>query len=307
MTVRPARRDAGVAIPETALVMLTVMLLLFGGLRLALVGYTQLAVDGAAFTDARLTGVGDPQAVAKTTTAVGRVQSGDISTATGLPPSAAAPPDYNVGDDQDRHGGVTMIQPAQIVATVLKSDLDGLLIGQGGTLTVTGRAIAPSFLDFYAHDDVLGQNLNSAAALGSAVDYFTNGENVPPYLIGFHYMAFCETSFESGPWNTCPATQDWAALGVAEFLDDDNWGRTQAGVAGGDSTFKEMLCHQQYFANVAALVAAAPDAASAASTLTDTQSDIATIYSWDSHTPGGYPPADYTGPGSYPLHPDNGC
>lgn len=301
------RHSRGVAIPETALVLLAVMLLVFGGLRLALVGYAQLTTDAAAFTSARLVGLGDPNAIAKTTTAIPRVQPSDITTATGLPPAAQAPPNYDFGDDQDRHGGVTLVQPAQIVSTVLKSNLDGLLIGQGGALTVSGRSIAPQYLDFYAHDNVLGQPLNSAAALGSAVNYFTNGENVPPYLVGFHYMAYCETSFESGPWNTCPATQDWAALGMAEFLDDDNWGRSQAGVAGNDATFKEMLCHQQRFANVAAVVAAAADSAAAAATLTDTQSDVATIYSWDSHTPGGYPPSDYTGPGSYPLHPDNGC
>jgi len=68
-----------------------------------------------------------------------------------------------------------------------------------------------------------------------------------------------------------------------------------------------MLCHQQRFAAVASLVYAATARAAAAAMLTDTQGDIRTIYSWDSRTPGGYPPATYTGPGSYPLHPAAGC
>jgi hypothetical protein len=110
----------------------------------------------------------------------------------------------------------------------------------------------------------------------------------------------------AGPWTTCP-TQDWDALGIAEYLDQDNWDRPEAGVAGEGATFEEMLCHQQQFAAVAAIVEASTTAPAAAATLTDGQSNLATIYAWDSQTPGGYPPADYTGPGSYPLHPDAGC
>ena len=71
--------------PETALVITMILLLMLGSLRLGIVGYTQLATDAAAFTDARLTGVGDPNATAKTTTAVTRVTAGDITTRQGLP------------------------------------------------------------------------------------------------------------------------------------------------------------------------------------------------------------------------------
>jgi hypothetical protein len=195
----------------------------------------------------------------------------------------------------------------QLLTTVLKSDLDGILLTSVGTMNVTGKAVSPRFLDFYAHDNVLGQQLNSAGALGSAQDYFTNGENTPPYFVGFHYMKYCEVAFSSGSWTSCPGVQDWAALGLAEYLDEDNWARTQAGVGGSDAVFKEMLCHQRTFANVAVLVEAATSRADAAAALPESQSDIATIYSWDSRTPGGYPPSDYRGPGDYPLHPDAGC
>ena len=291
--------------PETALVITMILLLMLGSLRLGIVGYTQLATDAAAFTDARLTGVGDPNATAKTTTAVTRVTAGDITTQQGLPIPAQAPVNYNITDDTTRHGGMTMMQAAQVVTTVLKSDLDGLLVS-GNQISVTGTAFAPQYLDFYSHQNVLGNALNSAAALGSAQNYFTQGENVPPYFVGFHFMQFCETPLEGGPWSECSAP-DFDALGFAEYLDQDNWNRTQGGVVGSDAVFKEMLCHQNKFANVATVAYAATTRAAAAAALTETQPDVQTIYSWDAHSQGGYPPATYTGPGSFPTSPYAGC
>ena len=297
---------AGAALPESALVISTILLLIVGSMRLALVGYTQIAADAAAFTSARFTGVGDPNTSTKTSTAVSIVQPGDVTTVQGLPAPAKAPVDYNLTQDSTRHGGVTMIQAAQVVTTVLKSNLDGLLFGSN-PISVTSTAIAPQYLDFYSHENVLGQSYNSGAALGSAQNYFTGGENVPPYFVGFHYMEYCEASLESAAWTNCPGTIDFDALGMAEFLDQDNWARTQPGVSGGDAVFKEMLCHQNEFANVAALAYAAPTHTAAASVLTSSQHDVQEIYSWDVHAQGGYPPASYTGPGSFPTAPDAGC
>jgi hypothetical protein len=291
--------------PETALVISTILLLMLGSLRLGLVGYTQLATDAAAFTNARLTGIGDANAVNKTTTAVARVGAADITTRQGAPVPAQAPVNYNVNDDTTRHGGVTMMQAAQVVTTVLKSDLDGLLVGTG-PISITGTAFAPQYLDFYSHQNVLGNALNSTAALTSAQNYFTQGENVPPYFVGFHFMQFCETSLEAGPWSEC-AAPDFDALGFAEYLDQDNWNRTQGGLVGADAVFKEMLCHQNKYAGVAAVAYAATTRAAAAAALTETQADVQTIYSWDAHSQGGYPPASYTGPGSFPTTPAAGC
>jgi len=302
---RRGRLCAGSALPETSLVITTILLLMLGSLRLGLVGYTQLAADAAAFTDSRLNGIGDANAINKTTTAVARVNPGDISTQQGLPSPALAPVNYNITDDNTRHGGVTMIQAAQVVTTVLKSDLDGLLVG-GNAISITGTAFAPQFLDFYSHQNVLGDALNGGSALGNAQNYFTAGENVPPYFVGFHFMQFCETSLEAGPWSECPAP-DFDALGFAEYLDQDNWDRSQAGVVGPDAVFKEMLCHQNKYANVAAVAFSATTRAAAAAAMTATEPDIQTIYSWDAHSQGGYPPSSYTGPGSFPTTPDAGC
>jgi hypothetical protein len=296
---------AGSALPETSLIITTILLLMLGSLRLGMVGYTQLATDAAAFTDARLNGVGDPNAINKTTTAVARVQAGDISTQQGLPQPAQEPVNYNITDDTTRHGGVTMMQAAQVVTTVLKSDLDGLLVGSN-TIPITGTAFAPQYLDFYSHQNVLGDAQNSGAALAEAQNYFTGGENVPPYFVGFHFMQYCETSLLAGPWSEC-AAPDFDALGFAEYLDQDNWDRTEAGVSGSDAVFKEMLCHQNKFADVAALAYAATTRVAAAAVLLPTQSDIQTIYSWDAHSQGGYPPSSYTGPGSFPTTPYAGC
>ena len=81
-------RSAGSALPETSLIISTILLLMLASLRLGLVGYTQLATDAAAFTNARLNGIGDPNALSKTTTAVARVQAGDVSVQQGLPQPA---------------------------------------------------------------------------------------------------------------------------------------------------------------------------------------------------------------------------
>jgi hypothetical protein len=297
--------SAGSALPETSLVITTILLLMLGSLRLGLIGYTQVAADAAAFTNSRLNGIGDPNAINKTTTAVARVDAGDITTQLGLPAPAVAPVNYNITDDTTRHGGVTMMQAAQVVTTVLKSDLDGLLVG-GNPISITGTAFAPQFLDFYSHQNVLGSALNSGAAMGNAQNYFTQGENVPPYFVGFHFMKFCETSLEAEPWSECSAP-DFDALGFAEYLDQDNWNRSQAGVVGTDAVFKEMLCHQNKYANVAAVAYTATTRAAGAAAMTETQPDIQTIYSWDAHSQGGYPPSSYTGPGSFPTTPDAGC
>ena len=299
-------RSSGAALPESALVISTILLMILGSLRLAIVGYTQVSADAAAFTSARFSGVGDPNGATKTATAVSAVQAGDITTAQGLPAPAQAPVDYNLSQDSTRHGGVTMMQAAQVVTTVLKTNLDGLLFG-ANSISVTSTAIAPQYLDFYSHENVLGQSYNSGAALGSAQNYFTGGENVPPYFVGFHYFEYCEASLESGPWTDCPGTIDFDAIGMAEFLDEDNWARTQPGVTGTDAVFKEMLCHQNAYANVAALAYAAATHTAAAGVLTDSQTDVHTIYSWDVHAQGGYPPSSYTGPGSFPTSPDAGC
>jgi hypothetical protein len=300
------RFSSGAALPESALVLSAILLLMIGSFHLVLVGYDQIATDAAAFTSARFTGVGDPNGSAKTSTAVSVVNPSDITTAQGLPAPASAPVNYNVSQDTNRHGGVTMIQAAQVATTVLKTNLDGLLVG-ADSLSVTSTSIAPQYLDFYAHEDVLGQTLNSSAALGNAQNYFTGGENVPPYFVGFHFFEYCETPLEGGPWNSCPSSIDFDAVGMAEFLDQDNWARTQPGVQGSDAVFKEMLCHQNAFANVAAIAYGAADHKAAAAVLGSSQPDVKQIYSWDVHAQGGYPPASYTGPGSFPTNPSAGC
>jgi hypothetical protein len=300
------RYPSGAVLPESALVISTILLLMLGSLRLGIIAYTQMSADAAAFTYARFAGVGDPNVSSKTSTAVSNIKPNDITTAQGLPAAAQAPVDYNLTQDQNRHGGATMIQAAQVVTTVLKTNLDGVLLGSN-PLSVTSTAIAPQYLDFYSHEDVLGQAVNSSAALGNAQNYFSGGENVPPYFVGFHFMEYCEASLESGPWTQCPGTIDFDAIGMAEYLDQDNWNRSQPGVSGSDAVFKEMLCHQNEFANDAALAYAATTHTAAASVLTPNQSDIQMIYSWDVHAQGGYPPASYTGPGSFPTAPDAGC
>ena len=91
-----ARGERGAALPETALVLTLMLTLVVGALRVALVGYEQVAADGAAFYHAHQTGIKgtypdnaqnlDPDDA--THKAFGQSQSATIVSDTYMPPTA---------------------------------------------------------------------------------------------------------------------------------------------------------------------------------------------------------------------------
>jgi hypothetical protein len=135
---------------------------------------------------------------------------------------------------------------------------------------VSGSMIEPQWLENGAHFDVANLNYGSTAS-NMQVNYFSNGENVPPYYVGFNEIENCSDTM---PWTaaTC-SNQDFSALGVAEHLDDSNWsvpidqgGSAVSGSWGGTaaggsdaSTFTQMACHQRYFATISAFLVNNPD------------------------------------------------
>ncbi len=317
------RRQRGAALPETALVLTLVLMVVIGAIRVALVGYQQVSVDGAAFFNAHQTGVKqtypgvatqlDPNAA--TQNAFPRTASADatISPQTYAPPNADVSTNYGFSNSGNRHGGASLMQPLQTISTVTRSNLDAIGIFGGSLLTVSGIGVEPSFQETGVHGNIGGNDFGTQAAFAGAKDYFSQGENTPPYFGGFNYLYFCPTpDSASTPWNSCPQAEQFLALGLAEYLDEDNWGRSQNGIAPeGSAVFWETLYHQNVYANISTAlpsdISTPAHLAQAQTALNrgDSAQQISKVYSWDSTQQGGFPDSSYS-PGQYPLTPGAG-
>jgi hypothetical protein len=304
----------GAVLVETALTIFIILSLLYGGTQLGIVGVEQLRADGAAFTSSHAqalnvseptTGAADP--AAKAAGIYNGVANTDVALASGKPPTTAESVNYDFTNTQGRHGGVSMLLPIQIVSTVLRKNVNNIVLGTTGSLfTLSGSTIDPAYLEVGAHGDIQGNAFNSTAAFNDRNDYFSQGENTPPYFVGFHYLTFCENT---SSWNGCPTNQqDYDAVGLAEYLDADNWGRASNGSVP-NAVFTATLGHQNTFAEIAGALANAPSAQALYTNgaLRWNQGVLDCIYNkWDSRQAGGYP-NNYTAVGQYPLNPDVKC
>jgi hypothetical protein len=319
------RGQRGAALPETALVLTLMLTMVVGALRIALVGYEQVAADGAAFYHAHQSSIKgtypdnannlDPDDA--THQAFGQSQSGTIASDTYMAPKANVDTSYGFDVSDNRHGGVSLIQPLQTISTVTHTAPSLLAFGDAGSvLTVTGVGIEPTFRETGVHGDIDGTDFNSSASFGLATDYFAQGENTPPYFGGFHYMHFCDVPDDPATsWNGCPVTVSYLALGMAEYLDKDNWSRAPNGVAPlQQAVFWEALYHQQVYAQISNDLPPDIDDPSPGGTRAqaqaklnrDTYQPLCSVYSWDSAQQGGLPAQNYT-PGQYPLNPGGSC
>jgi hypothetical protein len=324
------RGERGAALPETALVLTVMLSLIVGALRIALVGYEQVAADGAAFYHAHQSGIQgtypdnaqqlDPDVA--THQAFGQSQSGTIVSNTYMPPKADVSTEYGFDVTDNRHGGVSLVQPLQTISTVTHSAPSLLVFGDAGSvLNVTGVGIEPTFRETGTHGNIDGNDFNSNASFTGAADYFSQGENTPPYFGGFHYMRFCDVPDDPNTsWTGCPTTVSYLALGMAEYLDKDNWTRTPNGIAPLNSAvFWETLYHQNVYAGLSNTLAptipdpadqspSAKSARAAAQAVLNraTNPALCSVYKWDSAQQGGLPAANYQ-PGQYPLNPGASC
>ncbi len=320
------RGQRGAALPETALVLTLMLSLTVGALRIALVGYEQVAADGAAFYHARQTGIQgtypdnaqnlDPEAA--THQAFGQSQTGTIKSGTYMPPNADISTQYGFDQSGNRHGGASLVQPLQTISTVTHSAPSLLVFGDAGSvLTVTGIGVEPTFRETGIHGNIDGTDFGSNASFNLANDYFSQGENTPPYFGGFHFMRYCNVADDATTsWTGCPVTVSYLALGLAEYLDQSNWKRMPNGIAPLNSAvFWETLYHQDVYAKLTSdpVNAIPPDISTAAGKLKAqtilnraTNPMLCSVYSWDSAQQGGLPSANYT-PGQFPLNPGGKC
>ena len=313
------RLQRGAALPETALVLTLLLMVLMGAIRVSVIGYQQVSADGAAFFNAHETGLKQTYPGAATqldpTGATQNVFPRDATGTTTISPQTYAPPTVtlpNYGFDQtnNRHGGASLIQPLQTISTVTRTDLDPVSIFGGSLMTVTGIGVEPSFEETGVHGNIGGNNFGTAASFASATDYFSQGENTPPYFGGFNYLQFCGVADSTtSSWNSCPITWSFLALGQAEYLDVDNWGRSPNGIAPEQqAVFWETLYHQNVYAEISAELpsdinsVANLQQAQAYLNRSDSSKTIWKVYSWDSDQQGGFPAPGYV-PGTYPLNP----
>jgi hypothetical protein len=360
----------GAALVETALVVGVILVMVLGAVQVGVIGYLQMTADAASFVNARQStiGVASGSAADATASIFPQITSSNITTTVVPAPSATVYVDYGYNDSSssirtssvdNRHGGAALMQPSGLQSTVSKSSVATIL---GIPIGVSGSMIEPQWLENGVHYDVANADYGSSTASDFQVDYFKNGENTPPYYVGFNLMEHCQDAMPWAPSQTdCvtigTATPDFLALGMAEHLDASNWGIPTQGISGQwgpsatpvtatASTFVQMRCHQAAFAQVANFLASNPDLGTIMSTYfpgskpvnvvhelradgtgepifetmfkgddgqpvpsfdSATISAIINIYSWDREVVQGYPPATYTGVGTYPLYPWEGC
>ena len=336
----------GAALSETALVVGVILIMILGSVQLGVIGYVQMTADAAAFLSAHQQVVGDTQAQAQNvaSSVFPQIAPGDFSATAAPAPLPTVYVDYGYNDPNpviaaasinNRHGGASMMEPSQLTSVVNKPGVASIL---GIPLSVEGSMIEPQWMENGAHFDVANSANYGQAGANFQVNYFSNGENTPPYYVGFNYIENCA---DSQPWTPaqqgCLTPVQFRALGVAEHLDDSVWTLPNGEVNSsgtGNLAFVQVACHQRVYAQLAAFFANNSSLASLQTTpgtavspqnypaganyaawsgfvnspsvagpVTGSQADgfIQEIYGWDVIVNGGYPPSTYTGVGTFPF------
>ncbi|MGH7728433.1 MAG: TadE/TadG family type IV pilus assembly protein [Vulcanimicrobiaceae bacterium] len=352
MTNSKALRLRGAVLVETALLVGAALTMTLGAVQLGVIGFYQLTADGATYVAAQKNGIRtgvSGESIASG--AFSQVQTSDLSSMAVPAPTPNVPVHYgyNSGDPNaqyDRHGGASIMQPTLLQENYTNAAHDDLeIIGVPIPIPITSEMIEPQWEECGPLFDVAdaGCSLSSPSS-DQAANYFQNGENTPPYYIGFNLLAHCDDRMPYGGTCSSSNNSDILSLGVAEFLDLQNWPRgTDPSVTGisGDvasgsanqGTFFEIAGHQRYYATLAqwlqsntflpviqASLGFRYSTGSGSSGIDEFASwgfptsiagaasantSINTIYSWDRIIPAGIPPAGSL-PGSDPLNPDIG-
>jgi len=248
-----ARAIRGSGVPETAITISTGLLLMFAMIRVALVGYLQLSADGAAYLAAHeytlqqlYSSSINPQQV--TANVFPTIPQADVITSASPAPPQVQPPAitnyYNSFNQNSRQGGITGVRPGQTQALVTPPPAATLnVIGGTATVNISAAAIEPLMETMNAHYNVSGTSLNG----NTSSDYFdTNSkQNMPPYFVGFHFMAHCQDNAANCRTDGNQGTYE---LGIAAFLNSQNWNNTTQDETETTGVFCDVYFHQQYYA-----------------------------------------------------------
>jgi hypothetical protein len=263
---------------ETAMVISFTLIVLFGMLQIILIGYFQVAGDAAVFVAAHEYTLG----VTQTTITSAEASMVPRVIATALTFNAATPNPlsntlftnvYGVINQTNRNGGFTTVRPQNFQVSL------GTTAAYNGVLGFNNMPISSGAVEGYylMTNDVMdnsGALPNDSTALANSVlnaanaspfepntDSAATNMNVPPYYAPIATIQFCADPWYSttAPWFSNAATKvsvtyDCANpkdlnLGMAEYLDNNNYIQTNMGV-GLNGVFQAMASHQRVYANL---------------------------------------------------------
>jgi hypothetical protein len=301
--------------------------MMLASIRLSLIGFYQISADAAAYFE------GHSSALNRTcgTGAVGSsvfttIPSTSFSCTAIAGQSLNVPvTGYNFQSNTTRYGGYSIMQGSQIRTTVDATAASTYLLPGGANASILGESFEPQFDEYGVHYNA-DSNQSNLSWFTNRVDYFTQGENTPPYFVGYRIMRMCGDTSISGsgatavstPWTQC-ANVEWHGLGLAEYLDTDNWGYQNPGIgpvnvsSSPKATFQWAQCHQQLYVQFAHMLdyyyaAALP--ATKAQVAADFNPKLAgsllyNIYHQDNIQ--SSPPTWSSGVGTYATNPGSGC
>lgn len=271
----------GSALPETAIMVSFVLIMLVGMLQLGLVGYYQISGDAAVFFAAHeLSIYTNPTNITSAeATAFPQVVAAAVTTQPTSPPNVNATLFSNIygcnenGSCQSsRYSGFEVVRPQSFQAYLTQGAGGAIFHGIYGfkNVPISSGAVEPLYLIANTVWDNTGTGPNSSLGTnylneGDASPFLTgnsnNNMNVPPY----YTTASVNQYFCSDPWaggayansDTCGGPTQWY-LGLGEYLNNNNYGANTSGV-GLNQVFQAMACHQRVYAD---LVQAFPPIAS---------------------------------------------
>jgi hypothetical protein len=281
------RWSRGAALPETAVVLGVALTLIFGTFELGLIGFTQLSSDGAAFVAAHASVLGnDPGAAIAAP--FPHIPTDALSIKPIQPGTTDVPVDYQdttAAQQNHRHGGLQVVLPSRVQASVAQNG-----VGIGNYLpkaNVGSGVIEPNMMVTNQGFDIWGTDANSSAAFGKQLNYFQDDGNAPPYFIGFKFMIDCAAVAQGAG---CTAS-DTRSLGLAEYLDGDNWGQPQNGIVA-NGVYDSMRIHQRVYALISQRlvdpIARVSTKSDAKANLPDDDPCMINVRAWDTYVGGGW-------------------
>ncbi len=330
-------RVRGAALAETAIVVSFTLLVIFGAIQIALVGFVQTQLDGATFLYSHTVSLGSSNSAA-IDASLGPIfpslplanwsPSGNTISANPLSTDTTQMPNWTQwGSQSERFGGASILRD-QLIQTKGTMTLSGLS-ALGNSVTLSAGNVEGKVMVGNHDDDVQGAGFNSQTVYNSLVNPITqDDQNVPPYYFNFAFMSYCTHSqFTDGDCGTSYwySSGGLRSLGLAEYLKDDQTGNagnyhTSADGIGTNGTFQTMACHQRIYADLAAAFPAVMPSPSpiAGSDYDETSSgplsvaawngaSFRMVYSWDVQGMHGEWPGNQNFANAYPLDPTYGC
>ncbi|MHB8432746.1 MAG: TadE/TadG family type IV pilus assembly protein [Candidatus Tyrphobacter sp.] len=333
---RASCRVRGAALAETAIVLSFTLLVIFGAIQIALIGFFQTQLDGATFMYSHAAALGSSNytaidaslgpifpSVPMTTWGVS-----NITDANPLSTNTTTMPNWTQwGSLTQRFGGSAILR-SQLVQTKGTMTVNGLSV-LGNSITLSAGNVEGMTMVGNHDDDAQGAGYNSPTVYSSLVNPITqDDQNVPPYYFTFAYMSYCTLSQFSSNGSSCSSWYSGGglrSLGLAEYLKDDQTGNagnytTSADGIGTNGTFQTMACHQRIFADLATAFPSVMPAPSPipGSNYDETSSGPASVaawngasfrmvYTWDVQGTHGEYPGSKSFANGYPLNPTYGC